>query len=116
LSKDSVEVKDLYYVNEKGLWKLPLSGGAEANVERGNIFVPAKDGIYYEQNHVPGEPFSPSFSLWFLDFKTQQQQVIGTPPGPLGWGNIDISPDSRSILYSKMDHSGSELMLVDNFR
>ena len=91
---------------------MPIAGGAEAYIARAYAFVPTKEGLYYLDQNVP----LTSFPVSFLDFKTQQRRVIGTLPGPEGWGNIEISPDSRRILYSKFEHQGSELMLVGNFR
>jgi len=102
-------------VNEKGLWELPVSSGNEVNIARSSTFVPAKEGLYYVDGQLVHD-LSTSFSLSLLDFKTQERRIIGTLPGPLGWGNVEISPDSHSILYSKFDHQGSELMLVDKFR
>ena len=111
-SKDSVDGKDLYYVNDRGLWKIAVSGGKAINVAQSDTFVPAVDGIYY----VDAYQSQPQLlSLSFLDFKTQQRRPVGVLPGPQGW-NIEISPDSHRILYSKFDRQGSELMLVDNLR
>ena len=30
--------------------------------------------------------------------------------------NLTVSPDSRTILYTQLDETGSDLMLVENFR
>jgi Tol biopolymer transport system component/DNA-binding winged helix-turn-helix (wHTH) protein len=113
-SNDSVDGKHLYYVNGKGLWKLAIAGGSEVNIAHSYTFAPAKEGLYYVEG-MKDTDLSTSFSLSLLDLKTQDRRIVGTLPGPLGW-NIEISPDSQSILYSKLDYSGSELMLVDNFR
>jgi dipeptidyl aminopeptidase/acylaminoacyl peptidase len=112
-SGSSVDGKDLYYMGDEGLWKVPVSGGNEVNiVAHANYFVPTKDGLYYVE--ADAEKLL-SFQLSFLDFKTRERKTVGVLPGPLGW-SIEVSPDSRSILYSKFDRQGSELMLVDNFR
>ena len=113
-SNDSVDGKHLYYVNETGLWKMPISGGSEVNIARSSSFVPAEEGLFFVDAQKDKD-LSTSFPLSLLNFKTQERRIVGTLPGPLGW-NIEISPDSHSILYAKFDHSGSELMLVDNFR
>ena len=34
---------------------------------------------------------------------------------PITWG-LTVSPDERTVLYSQVDQSGSDLMLVDGFR
>ncbi len=111
-SNESLDSKDLFYLNEQGVWKIPVAGGDAVKIEASYTFTPAKNGIYY----VPGIPSDRStFQLNFLDFKTQQRRTLGVLPGPLGW-NIDVSPDERWIIYAKFDRQGSELMMVDNFR
>jgi Tol biopolymer transport system component len=44
---DSVDGKQLYFVNGKGIWTLPVAGGSEVNIARSDTFVPAKEGLYY---------------------------------------------------------------------
>jgi hypothetical protein len=119
-SNFSVDGKDLYYVRDEGLWKVPASGGNEVKIANSNSFVPRKDGLYYadaeaHQRSFPLFLHQMSFPLSLLDFKKPGPRTLGLLPGPLGW-SIEVSPDSRSILYSKFDRQGSELMLVDNFR
>ncbi|MBV9443254.1 MAG: PD40 domain-containing protein [Acidobacteriaceae bacterium] len=114
-SDDSVDGKHLYFVHGDGLWSVPVAGGSEVKIAHSYMFVPAKEGVYYIAGPATLDLSTP-FSLSLLDFKTQERRVIGTLPGPLGWGNIEISPDSHTILYPKFDHSGSELMVVDKFR
>lgn len=111
-SSSSVDGKDLYYMGDDGLWKVPVSGGNEVKVADANYFVPAKDGLYYVDAKAEQQL---SFPLFFLDFKTRERRTVGVLPGPLGW-NIEVSPDSRLILYSKYDRLGSELMFVEDFR
>ena len=31
-------------------------------------------------------------------------------------GGVAVSPDGRTLLYSQVDETGSDLMLVENFR
>ena len=40
---------------------------------------------------------------------------MATPPLPLCCG-IDVSPDGRFLLYVQRERSGSDLMLVDDYR
>ena len=111
-SNESLDGKDFYYVNEQGLWKVPAAGGEEVEVERSYRFAPGKNGIYYMK---PPDLWYGPFQLYFLDSKTHRRRTIGVLPGPFGW-NMDISPDGRSIIYSKFDREGSELMLLENFK
>ncbi len=110
-SDESLDGKDLYYVNEQGLWKIPVASGNEVKIAHSYDFALAGKGVYY--TGVLG--LQPSFPLQFLDFKTQQTRTLGILPGPLGW-NIEVSPDDRWLIYAKKDRGGSELMLIDNFR
>jgi Tol biopolymer transport system component/DNA-binding winged helix-turn-helix (wHTH) protein len=110
-SDESIDGKDLYYVNEQGLWKMPVAGGDGVEIDQSYQFAAAKNGVYYAR--CLDSRISP-FQLYFLDFKTQRTRTVGVLPGPLGW-NIDVSPDGRWVTYSKFDREGSELMLVENF-
>lgn len=111
-SNFSVDGSELYYVNQKGICKIPVSGGSEVIIAHSWSFVPAINGIYFIEADATQQSSMP---LMFLDFKTQKQKTVGMLPGPVGW-NIEISPGSQFFLYSKFDRRGSELMLVDHFQ
>jgi Tol biopolymer transport system component len=53
----------------------------------------------------------------FLDLGTSRIRRISTldkPPAP--WlGGLSVSPDRRWLLYSRIDETASDLMLVENF-
>jgi hypothetical protein len=51
----------------------------------------------------------------FKDVATGSVRTIVAIEHQLAWG-LTVSPDRRSILYSQFDESGSDLMLVENFR
>jgi Tol biopolymer transport system component/DNA-binding winged helix-turn-helix (wHTH) protein len=114
-SNESLDGKDLYYVNDEGLWRIPVSGEAEVRIAEAYFFAPAKNGIYYAGLQNPNL-WGSTFPLYFLDFKTQQTRTAGVLPGPFGDGNMDVSPDGRWLTYPKFDREGSELMLVENFQ
>jgi Tol biopolymer transport system component/DNA-binding winged helix-turn-helix (wHTH) protein len=115
---ESPDGKFLYYTKylvATSVWRFPLNGGqATAKVLEGlstyiNLALVDK-GIYY----VPLQDAVSSYSIQFLDFKTNQIRRIASFERPLGDG-LALSPDGQWILYSQIDKSDAELRLVDNF-
>ena len=51
----------------------------------------------------------------FKDFATGSVRTIAPIKGKPYWG-LTVSPDRRTFLYAQSDESGSDLMLVENFR
>ena len=54
-------------------------------------------------------------SVQFLSFRTGKLVTVADIPREPGWG-FSVSPDGRSLLYTAFEPSGSDLMLVENFR
>jgi serine/threonine protein kinase len=113
---ESPDGKMLYYVKHEGnggLWKMPAGGGEETkvvpDVYRFNYDVTDK-GIYFTP-HIGSNYTS---SVEFLSFATGTiTQLVKTKPPDLGLG---VSPDGRTLLYSQVDQTSSNIMLVENFR
>jgi Tol biopolymer transport system component len=94
------------------LWRVPTSGGQPVKVlERvvQRAFVVLERGIYYI-DQPSGET-----RLQFLDFATSKSTTVARTVGPVGLG-LTASPDGRTILYTRVDSSVDDLMLVENFR
>jgi hypothetical protein len=53
-------------------------------------------------------------SIRFLRFDTNTISTVGRFDKGLGIG-LTVSPDGKWILYTQVEQSGSELMLVENF-
>ncbi len=51
----------------------------------------------------------------FLDFKSGRQKDIVALDKPADLG-VAVSPDGKFLLFTKLDYSGTDLMLVENFR
>jgi len=51
----------------------------------------------------------------FYDFTACTTSKILAIEKPV-YEHIEISPDGRTILYPRIDETGSDLMLVENFR
>jgi Tol biopolymer transport system component/predicted Ser/Thr protein kinase len=100
------------------LLALPLAGGPERTVApcvggSGGTFDVAASGVYYPDCSSFRDPV-----LHRLDLATGRDQAAG----PLedferfGNGRVGVSPDGRTILYTKAGRNGSDLMLIENFR
>jgi hypothetical protein len=97
------------------VWKVPIGGGEETRVldsimapgtfataDAGVYFIapPDADGVYY---------------LCFHDFASGETRQIATLPERPAWP-LSVSADGRQVLYTGIEQSGSDLMLVENFR
>jgi Tol biopolymer transport system component len=78
---------------------------------RGRGFVPAAAGLY----HVGcGGPRAREAPLYLLDLAAGRDQLLGQLEGyDMG---LAVSPDGRSILYTRVQGEGSDLMLIEDFR
>jgi len=95
------------------LWRLPASGGQPAKVLEGVVsraFVVLQKGIYYI-DQPSGE-----YGLRFFDFATGKSTTVARNLGNDVDLGLTASPDGRTILYSRVDSSVDDLMLVENFR
>jgi hypothetical protein len=72
-------------------------------------FEVVESGIYYFER-LTGES-----RLRYFDFATRQSTVAADNLGNVNPG-LTASPDGRTILYSRVDTSINNLMLVENFR
>jgi Tol biopolymer transport system component len=116
---ESPDGKFLYYdkgfPDTYGIWRVPTSGGAETRfidlVHPTGGWVVMDDGIYYiSKPNEKGVPY-----IRFKDFATGSDRAVVPIEGTPSWG-LTVSPDRRTFLYSVSDESGSDLMLVENFR
>jgi serine/threonine protein kinase/Tol biopolymer transport system component len=134
-ARESPDGAYLYYVEAldrpSPLWRQPTSGGAPVRVLDGVVlvsreFVVLKGGIYYIDR--PSSNAQVSFSgpfgtggiagearLQYFDFATGKSRTVTRNLGNVGLG-LTVSSDGRTILYSRVDSSVDDLMLVENFR
>jgi sugar lactone lactonase YvrE len=54
-------------------------------------------------------------TLRFLRFADGKITELTKTPLPTVNG-ISVSPDGLTVLYTQLDHTGTELMLIENFR
>jgi Tol biopolymer transport system component len=99
---------------EPGLWMLSLDSGIESKIVANTVgfecFAMGRRGIYFERGGVAS-----GFTISFISFSDHVVRDLVTINAPVGDG-ITVSPDERSIVYSQIDHSGSDLFLVENFK
>lgn len=118
-SAESTDGKTLYFARNEspGLWSAKLDSQGVAGEERlvtselesamwGNWALDAR-GVYY----ISGG------QLRYLPFGGQPRLVLAltAPPAVLDSG-LAVSPDGRTILFGQIDHTGSDIILVDPFR
>lgn len=121
---ESPDGKILYYVkspNLPGLWRVPVDGGEEKPVLESfrpgfwGYWAIANKGIYFLERQEL-EDRGIRYHLSFCDFAGKRiRQVLPFERRPFNSG-ISISPDGRWCLYTQVDHSDTDIMLVDNFR
>jgi Tol biopolymer transport system component len=95
------------------LLRIPVEGGEESQVAEGvfdRTWAVSREGIWFL---VPvGQQRA---ELRFLDFATGKTNTAGRIGTPVHTG-MAISPDGRTLLYNQLDHSGTEILLVEHFR
>jgi Tol biopolymer transport system component len=131
---ESADGKTLYYTlsnaGTEGLYAKPLPDGEEKQLLNEGVqrrgFAVFSDGIYYlcsRGGQRPPEdsliaPFQSSaegHDIRFYEFASGRSHVMGEIGGDLHLG-LAVSPDRKTFLFSKIIDSGSDLMLIENFR
>jgi Tol biopolymer transport system component len=98
------------------IWSVPAESGQPRRVtgptHRYPVgFAVTSKGIYYGAPPHAGE----QRFIRFFDFSTGEDRPVVVAQRPFHVG-MSVSPDSRYILFDQYDESGSDLMLVENFR
>lgn len=105
----------LYYTRRDttGLWRMPLEGGAGELVFEGidhrsfpRQWELTKRGVYF----LVGSPGGLQIALF--DLEKQQVQTVTTPKFSSGFA---ISPDGKSLIYSRVDRQESDIVLQEGF-
>jgi len=94
------------------VWRMPTSGGAPVKVVDGVLWFNYSlldTGLYYIDR--PGD----DTRLQYLNFLTGKTTTVASNLGDVSAG-LAASADGKTILFTRVDSSGDDLMLVENFR
>ena len=94
------------------LWRLPTTGGEPVKVLDGVVwfnYCLVENGAYYI-DRLGGET-----RLQYLNFVTGKSTTVARNLGEVAAG-LTASPDGRTILFTRVDSSIDDLMLVEDFR
>ncbi len=112
---ESADGSNLYYHAVSivaPLWRLPMPTGDPVKVLDGvewfNFCLLDKGAYYIDR-------FGGETRLQYLDFGTAKSSTVARNLGDMLAG-LTASPDGRTILYTRVDASVDDLMLVENFR
>lgn len=127
-AQESNDAKVLYFSKSfygPGLWRVPVLGGEETPVSGTFPQVAAdnwgmsSDGIYFIG---PAQPKAASsvakYSIQLLDLSSRRTSTFAQleKSPDVDHPGFSISRDARWMLFTQIDQSGSDIMLVENFR
>lgn len=116
---ESPDGQFFYYAKGRGIpgiWRVPVAGGEETPVlERRQAglqraWTVVTEGIYFATAETPSQPM-----IEFFNFATGKLTRIATLDKPFNKG-LSLSPDRRWLIYTQIDRTGQDLMLMENFR
>jgi Tol biopolymer transport system component len=94
------------------IWRVPVSGGEERKIIDGVYrysFALTPDGLYYVS--APG--FKKTSFIRFFEFTSEKTTDVFRLPNAADLG-LGLSADYRHLFFAKVDHSDSDIMLVEN--
>jgi Tol biopolymer transport system component len=121
-SFESPDGKHLYYTKGlliPGIWRIAVTGGEETLVldhhKAGawRSWAVTEQGIYFATAITPARSM-----IEFFSFATSEITLVAAIGGGIATGahGLAVSPDNRWLLYGQSDQSGSDIMLMENFR
>jgi Tol biopolymer transport system component len=113
-SFESIDGKTLFFMrrmDSSPLLALPLAGGPEREIAKCvSIFAVGPAGLYSEECSGGPPP------LFLRDPVTGRGRHLGNLDGAVGGAGLTVSPDGKTILFTKVGGEGSDLMMIENFR
>jgi Tol biopolymer transport system component len=114
---ESTDRRYVYYSKSGGLWRIPVEGGDESRVLESlsdwSRFALTEEGIYFVPR--PSLKTPREFTIEFFSFSNEKIHTVARLEKPPFLG-LTVSPNGRELLYSQHDQSGTDLVLVENFR
>jgi hypothetical protein len=114
---ESPDGKTLYYARTsagEGIWKVPVQGGEAVRVtgplSAWPSFAVVDEGIFYSA--APDSRHQGS--IQFLNLSTGRSRAVVVTDRPIE-GGLSPSPDQHFVVFAQDDHTGSDLMLIENF-
>ena len=115
---ESLDGDTLYRVKSLGIVQQATTGGPESLVpgletaQTSRYVSVSNKGIYFlSSERAP-------WVIQFFDFRTHAISHVATlkRAPEFGTPSLSVSPDDQWMLFSQLDQSGSELMMLENFR
>ena len=116
---EAADGRTVYYASVRGgIWEMPAGGGiptivpALATVHASRYCFVARRGIYFLKSEIP------PWLIEFYSFATHRVSPVVTlnSTPEFDTPSLSVSPDERWLIYSQLDQSGSEIMMIRNFR
>jgi Tol biopolymer transport system component len=114
---ESADGRTLFYTKGGGgsepVFARLLAGGEERQVlpfVTARAFVPVAEGIYYI-----GSQSGEYYPLEFFEFSSNRSRLLTKIDGHVGMG-LSVSPDRKTILFTKSVSNDSHLMMIENFQ
>jgi Tol biopolymer transport system component/DNA-binding winged helix-turn-helix (wHTH) protein len=111
--QEATDGSRVFFYNEGNVWSVSVNGGDEGpvlGVPPYARWTPASGGGYF----VEGGPRH--FALHYLDTATRHAHKLADFPNLFAMWGSSLAPDGRSILFSGIEHSEGDIMLVEGFR
>jgi Tol biopolymer transport system component len=120
LARESPDRERIFYCHlspEQGVWSVSVTGGDETRITgpyspRLCGLAVGAGGLYY----TAASPEPSRQTIQYFNFSSRENRPVVLSERPLGYLSLDISPDGRHLVYSRTDHSQSDLMLVRDFQ
>jgi Tol biopolymer transport system component/DNA-binding winged helix-turn-helix (wHTH) protein len=111
--QESADGTRVFFYSEDKVWTASVDGGDERQVPGaplGVTWLPTRNGAYF----VAGSPRH--FSLHYFDTATQHARKIADFPYLFVMWGSSLAPDGHALLFTGIEHSEGDIMLVEGFR